>query len=51
VADISYGAAIVFAVATVIVFPKYSDPSVEKKVDVAVAPVPGGIQAGVSVRF
>jgi hypothetical protein len=51
VADISYGAAIVFAAATIIVFPKYADPSVEKKVDLAVAPVPGGIQAGMSVRF
>lgn len=51
VADISYVSAIVFAAATIIVFPKYADPSVEKKVDVAVAPIPGGMQASVGVRF
>lgn len=51
VADVSYGAAIVFAAATIIVFPKYADPSVEKKVDVAVAPVPGGFAASMGVRF
>jgi tetratricopeptide (TPR) repeat protein len=52
VADISYGAAIVFAVATVIIFPKYTDPAtLEKKVDVAIAPVPGGFQASLGVKF
>jgi tetratricopeptide (TPR) repeat protein len=50
-ADICFGAAIVFAAATIIVFPKYADPSVEKKVDVAVGPIPGGFAASMGVRF
>ena len=50
-ADICYGAAIVFAAATIIIFPKYADPSVEKKVDVAVAPIPGGFAASMGVKF
>jgi tetratricopeptide (TPR) repeat protein len=50
-ADICYGAAIVFAAATIIIFPKYADPSVEKKVDVAVAPIPGGFAASIGAKF
>jgi tetratricopeptide (TPR) repeat protein len=50
-ADICFGAAIVFAAATIIVFPKYADPSIEKTVDVAVAPIPGGFAASMGVKF